>query len=107
MPRKLRTVAGQMSLRHQGRGTVGQGRVASDRRNEVERIAATYLERQPDIFQHAQILEQIVALERARNSHSADSVGRAPGYITILQPDAARTRPQLPADLVDQACFAG
>jgi hypothetical protein len=34
------------------------------------------LKRKPDIFDHAQILKQIVALECARHTHAADPVGR-------------------------------
>src|SRR5579863_10427570 len=76
-------------------------------REEVERVAAPYLNRQAQILDDAEILKQIVALERARDPHAADPVGRASGDVNIVQEDSAGAWPQLAADLIDQARLAG
>src|SRR5205823_447848 len=53
------------------------------------------------------ILEQVVALEGAGHAHPADPVGRAAGDVLAGDKDAPGAWRELPADLVDQAGFAG
>ncbi len=96
-----------MHLRHQVCGAPDQRLIAADRREEVERIAEAHLQGEPQILDHAQILEQVVALERARHAHAADPVGEKPVMSRSFNKDAAGAGLELAADLIDQAGLAG
>src|SRR5580700_707995 len=96
-----------MNPHHQVPSAFGKSLVAADRREKVERIAATDRQCEPDILDHAEILKQIIALKRARHAHAADPIRWRPGDIAVLQQNAARARLQLTADLIDEAGLAG
>ena len=61
----------------------------------------------PKIFDDAQIHEQIIALERARNAGAANAVRRPAGDVGFIEENTTRGRRQLAADLIDQAGLAG
>src|SRR5580693_6509581 len=95
-----------MHLRHQGRGAFGQSSTACDRRKKVQRFAVSYLQCEPDILGHTEVLEKVVALKCATHAQAADALGRGAGDITVAQQDAARRWLELAADLIDQAGLA-
>src|SRR5262249_42591852 len=74
---------------------------------EVERLAAARLHREAEIFDHTEVLEQVVALECARDAQPAHPVRRPAGDVGVLDEDAAGAGLELSADLVDQASLAG
>src|SRR5262249_16522364 len=77
------------------------------RRKEVQRLAAARLHREAEIFDHAEVLEQVVALECARDAQPAYPVRRPARDVSVLDEDAAGAGLELPADLVDQPGLAG
>ena len=105
--RQARAVAVKMNPGHQVRGALGKNLVAADRREEVERMAAPDRQSEPDILDHAEILEQVIALKRARHAHAADPVRRQSRDVPILQQDAAGAGLELAADLIDKTGLAG
>src|SRR5262245_57318509 len=102
-----RSVAAEMHAQHQLLGTREQIAQLPHRCEEVQRLAAARLHREAEIFDHAEVLEQVVALKRARDAQPAHPVGRPTGDDGVLDEDAAGAGFELSADLVDQAGLAG
>src|SRR5262249_28674998 len=100
-------VAAEMHAPHQLLGALEQIGQAPHRREEIERMAASRLHCEPQILDHAEVLEQVVALEGAGHADAAHPVRRPAGNVGVLDEDAAGAGLELAADLVDQAGLAG
>ena len=104
--RNPRAVSCEMDLRHQFCGAPDQLLIAAYRGEEIERVAEAYLQGKPQVLDHAQVLEHVVALERARHSHATDPARRETGDIPTLHKDTAGAGLELAADLIDEARLA-